>query len=157
MILAPLCRRQRTSRHKSCERNFKHAATMRQRHPPNGGIMSLKMHFRDISRRDKTQDEDLRHPVSAQVHTRHHDSIRDRGATQEEGDLCRQKTRLATECRENQVAHMSDLNNMSNLSNLNEVPAARSKLSTKNDKNPEGRQPKRVVGVVVLRRCGGVA
>jgi hypothetical protein len=40
-------------RHKSRERNSKRASRMRERHPPEEGIMSPKMHFRDRSRATK--------------------------------------------------------------------------------------------------------
>jgi hypothetical protein len=43
-----------TTRHNSRERNSNHTNALGRHHPPNGGIMSPKMHFRDISRRDKS-------------------------------------------------------------------------------------------------------
>jgi hypothetical protein len=43
-----------TTRHNSRERNSNSTTMMRRHHPPNRGIMSPKMHFRDKTRADRS-------------------------------------------------------------------------------------------------------
>jgi hypothetical protein len=43
-----------TTRHNSRERNSNSTTMMRRHHPPNRGIMSPKMHFRDNARADRS-------------------------------------------------------------------------------------------------------
>jgi hypothetical protein len=43
-----------TTRHNSRNRNSNSTTMMRRHHPPNRGIMSPKMHFRDKTRADRS-------------------------------------------------------------------------------------------------------
>jgi hypothetical protein len=71
------------------------------RHPPEEGIMSPKIVFRDISRateveRQNACDRILRPIAAAQTLTYQDDAAASHGATQPAGNLCRQKRDFAT-------------------------------------------------------------